>query len=288
MSRFYFAGSDDSGSEFDESNSNLPFPKPISRSAFLAQDFDPATFLASLSDRHQTLEDLRTELRDLSASLKKELVDLVNSNYQDFLSLGLTLKGGEERVEEVRVGLLGFQRDLGAVGQKVGRRREEFAASLATKRSLQKDIGLGEQLLGVEDRICALEEKLLINGNKNNESKSEEHRNKIEETSDSEDGVADFDSLDEGSGEDELQETDLYLRNCQRRVDQYLVIIATIQRIGQNHPYITAQKSRIDKIRSTLLLDLGNAMKAAKAADNSNSHKDVIMGMYEKMEERIE
>jgi len=90
MSRFYFGDSDGSGAELSDNDhdSSLPFPKPLSRSPFLAPDFDPATFLSSLSNRHQSLADLRIELRDLSEALNKELLDLVNENYQDFLSLG--------------------------------------------------------------------------------------------------------------------------------------------------------------------------------------------------------
>ncbi len=44
-----------------------------------------------MHNRHQTLEDLRSELRARSQLLTKELLDLVNSNYQDFLSLGSSL-----------------------------------------------------------------------------------------------------------------------------------------------------------------------------------------------------
>jgi hypothetical protein len=49
-------------------------------------------------------------LRSRSQLLNKELLDLVNSNYQDFLNLGNSLHGGEEKVEEVRIGLLGFRK----------------------------------------------------------------------------------------------------------------------------------------------------------------------------------
>lgn len=65
--------------------------------------------------------------------MSKELLDLVNDKYQDFLSLGNTLRGGEERIEEVRVGLLGFQRDLTSVRENVKRRREDVAALIDEK-----------------------------------------------------------------------------------------------------------------------------------------------------------
>ena len=71
---------DDSGSEFDDNDYGLPFPKPLDHSAVLERDLDPSCLFADLFDRHQTLEDLRNELRELSQTLSKELLDLVNDN----------------------------------------------------------------------------------------------------------------------------------------------------------------------------------------------------------------
>ena len=90
-----------------------------------------------LTNRHQTLEDLRSELRDLSSSLNKELLDLVNENYTDFLSLGSTLKGGEEKVEEVRVGLLGFQRDVNGIKAAVTNRKEEVRGLVGERKQFR-------------------------------------------------------------------------------------------------------------------------------------------------------
>ena len=105
MSKFYFGGG--SGDVSSDDEDNLPYPEALPRSDFLAPTFDAPTYLSTLSDRHQTLEDLRSDLRERSQGLSKELLDLVNTNYEQFLSLGSDLKGGEEKVEDVRVGLLG-------------------------------------------------------------------------------------------------------------------------------------------------------------------------------------
>ena len=43
----------------------------------------------------------------------------MNANYEDFLGLGGQLKGGEERVEEVRLGVLGFGGGEGSGGGEV-------------------------------------------------------------------------------------------------------------------------------------------------------------------------
>ncbi|KAL9623909.1 MAG: hypothetical protein Q9160_001901 [Pyrenula sp. 1 TL-2023] len=286
MSRFYFGGSDDSGSEFDESNSNLPFPKPLSRSSFLAPDFDPAGFLSSLTDRHQTLEDLRTELRDLSNSLNKELVDLINSNYRDFLSLGSTLQGGDEKVEDVRVGLLGFQRDLGSVRDKVQKRRDEIAVLLEEKRNLKQEIHLGQNILELADRIDTLEEKLMI-GAKQGVKGAE--ATKVRDDSDIASEEEAFDSLDESSGgEDDAQRDSLYLRRLERHIDLYLTIAALKTRFGPTHPFLAQQESRLTKIRSTLLMDLKTATKQARSSEGSSSQLERINRMYTKLGEQKE
>ena len=123
MSKFYFGGA--SGSVSSDDEDNLPYPEALPRSDFLAPTFSAPAYLSTLSDRHQTLEDLRTDLRERSQALSKELLDLVNTNYEQFLSLGSDLKGGEEKVEDVRVGLLGFKRGVEDVRGKVRERRGE-------------------------------------------------------------------------------------------------------------------------------------------------------------------
>src|SRR5580700_8340667 len=117
MSKFYFAGDCGSISSTDDED-NLPYPEALPRSDFLAPNFDALVYLSSLSHRHQTLEDLRSDLRERSQTLSKELLDLVNTNYEEFLSLGSDLKGGEEKVQDVRVGLLGFKRGVEDVRAK--------------------------------------------------------------------------------------------------------------------------------------------------------------------------
>jgi len=126
----------------------------------LTPDFDAAAFLSNLSTRFQTLEDLQTELRELSQSLNKELVDLVNDNYQDFLTLGRTLRGGDEKVEDIRVGLLVFQRDVAGLKVKLDTRRETVQAMLNEKRIVMTEIEKGRLLLDIAGRLEALERQL--------------------------------------------------------------------------------------------------------------------------------
>ncbi|RMZ68104.1 hypothetical protein GMOD_00004289 [Pyrenophora seminiperda CCB06] len=136
-----------SSAEDDEDNlSTLPFATPLRRSDFLVPDFSPSEYLSTLRNRHQTLEDLRAELRSRSQLLSKELLDLVNSNYQDFLNLGNSLNGGEEKVEEVRVGLLGFRKEVDGLVDVVGSREEEVKKLLGERRDVRRKIETGRRL----------------------------------------------------------------------------------------------------------------------------------------------
>jgi conserved oligomeric Golgi complex subunit 2 len=239
----------------------LPFPKPLARSAFLASDFDPTTFLSSLSNRFQTLEDLQEELRTLSQSLNKELLDLVNDKYQDFLSLGSTLSGGEEKVEEVRLGLLGFQRELSLIRSRVDSRRNDVARLLDDKRKLKQEIKLGRGLLEIAERVEDLERHLMIG-----EDTRRRPQNGIPNRSTNE---AVFDNFSEDSDdESSASEDQPHVRRLERLVEQYLVIRVLIRRHGVEHPFILALDERLHQIQITLRLDVEATLKQMQGVES--------------------
>ncbi|MCJ1335873.1 hypothetical protein MMC09_001147 [Bachmanniomyces sp. S44760] len=257
MNRFYFGGSDSSGSDLDDDN--LPYPKPLTRSSFLTADFDPINFLSSLHNRHQTLEDLRTELRTRSQELNKELLDLVNDNYQDFLSLGSSLEGGEEKVEEVRVGLLGFKREIDGINGKVEERRKEVENRLKERRRVRREVHTGRALLEVDQRLEELEERLaLVSDPTNGEYVNGQ---KDAEFSDSED-----DSEDAESGQT------VPVTRLQKRVQQYIYLKRLVDRTGPQHPFLMKQEERMMRVRQTLLLDLSSALKQTNGSDDHEKY----------------
>ena len=80
----------------------LPSYKPLSHDdPFLsAESFDVEHFLQSRS--YTSLPDLRTELRDYLATLKEELVQLINDDYEAFISLSTDLRGEGTRLERLK------------------------------------------------------------------------------------------------------------------------------------------------------------------------------------------
>ncbi|EAQ86355.1 hypothetical protein CHGG_07608 [Chaetomium globosum CBS 148.51] len=156
----------DSNSDAD-SDLPLPFPAALSRADFLAPDFDAAAYLSALhtggpASRHQTLEDLRAELRERSAAISAELLELVNANYTAFLGLGDGLKGGEDRVGDVRVALLGFRRAVEEIQGRVRERRVEVGRVNAEVAGVKTAVECGRRMLELDERVAGLERRLAI------------------------------------------------------------------------------------------------------------------------------
>jgi hypothetical protein len=203
---------------------------------------------------------LRLELRELSQGLSKQLLDLVNENYQDFLSLGDSLKGGEEKVEEVRVGLLGFQRDVSAIQAKVDARAAEMQSLLQEKKQYRVKTNVGRALLDIAERIEELEQRLMI-PDPENPSTAAAH-----ETPDEDSELEDFsnESSDDDDGDLESEEHEsaiISLKRLEHNVQKFVYIIAESEQIGQKHPFLVSQEPRLQKIKSTLLLDIDTVLK---------------------------
>ncbi|CAI6293871.1 unnamed protein product [Periconia digitata] len=287
MSNFYF-GSSSSPSVTQEDPASptsstsdldtLPYPEPLPRSAFLAPDFTPTSYLSTLHNRHQTLEDLRSELRARSQLLSRELLDLVNGNYQDFLGLGRSLQGGDEKVEEVRVGLLGLRKEVEGCRDVVGRREGEVGELVEEKVGVRRGIVLGRRLVEFDARLKALEEELLVDGGavgKNGEVE----------------GSGDEDSSEEDEDEDSEGEGDTFgvsIARLRRHSLQFRIVLQ-LEKSMADHPFVEAQAPRLIKVRNTLLLDLSSALQQAKNAGVSGQGRVVkIMNIYADMDESVE
>ncbi|KAJ9604838.1 hypothetical protein H2200_010953 [Cladophialophora chaetospira] len=258
--RFYFSSSD-TGSDLDnDDDTSLPFPKPLDRSSFLAPDFDATTFLSGLTSRFQTLEDLQIELRELSQTLNKELVDLVNDNYQDFLSLGSTLSGGEEKIEDIRVGLFAFQRDVRGVRDLVERRREEVAQLLETKKEIRRETGVGRALLEIAERLEVLEEKLDLNKQRSIEPTTKTEGEAVGGEQWSQEWLEEP-PINDSDDEYDSDEANGIPPRLKRRTEDFLILKHLIGKHSPQHPFILAQEGRIRKMQEIILSDLDVAIR---------------------------
>lgn len=263
---------DDSDSS-NSSSDNLPFPKPLARSAFLTEDFNPNDFLSTLHNRHQTLEDLRTELRTRSSDINKELLDLVNENYQDFLSLGSSLKGGDEKVEEVRFGLLSFRKEVEGLKGKVVEREDEVKGLVGEKRRIREEVQIGRRLLEVDSKIEDLEQRLML----------------VSAGLEKVNGAQDGRSESEGESDEDGDEDDVAIPRLRRHVEQYIYVTRSIEKIGGDHPFLVKQEDRVLRLKQTILLDLNTALKQA-VAEGDVSRDDLLelLDLYNQMDQAQE
>jgi hypothetical protein len=109
--RNIFSFSDDEDEDDIFISSVKPLPNnAVERSAFTATEFDPDAFLSSR--RHLGLERMKIELNTHLKSLKTELVELINRDYQDFINLSTNLKGVDKDIEDLKTPLANMESEV--------------------------------------------------------------------------------------------------------------------------------------------------------------------------------
>ncbi|KAF6828971.1 hypothetical protein CPLU01_08201 [Colletotrichum plurivorum] len=261
------AGGGNGSDDYDD-GAPLPFPAALPRSDFLAPDFHPAHYLSALPHRHQTLDDLRAELRDRSAAISAELLELVNANYTAFLSLGTELRGGDERVENVRVAMLGFRRAVEEVKARVRARGEEARGLSGELGDVRRDIEAGRKMLELDERVAALEERLALASLPGKGVPDEED---------------DWDADDSEESEDDEEEGLVASSPAKLAgfAQDFCIIEALADAIGRDVPFVVKTEARMTRCRNTILLDLGTAMKEARKAGKKGQQRVVkYLGLY--------
>ena len=247
---------DDSASS-SSSDAPLPFPSALPREDFLTPIFDPVSYLSSLPSRHQTLEDLRAELRDRSAAISAELVELVNNNYTAFLSLGSELRGGADRVEDVRVALLAYRRQVNDVRAKVDTMRGDVATATSEMALLREEIERAREMLDLEERVAVLEEDLALGEHKGGE---EDWFCNESDDDDTEGGM----SMTVGTGGGFASSAKLIslARDCKK-------IESLADDLGRDLAFVVKMEERMARCRNTILLDLETALKAVRKTNSA-------------------
>lgn len=272
MSKFYFGSG--SGELSSDDEDNLPYPEALPRSDFLAPDFNAPAYLSTLSERHQTLEDLRSDLRERSQALSKELLDLVNTNYEQFLSLGSDLKGGEEKVEDVRVGLLSFRRSIEDVREKVKERKLEVDGLLKEKTEISRKISLARNLLEVDARLEELEDRLMVASLGRTVDGSND-----DTWSESEDDQED--DVDAAAG---IGAGGTGIAKLQRLATDYRYVKNLADSVGKDHPFVVNQQPRLSQVRNTILLDLNTSLKQTSTDGEAGKTRLIrILSIYREL-----
>lgn len=204
--------------------------------------------------------------------MAKELLDLVNNEYQAFLTLGSDLQGGEEKVEEVRVGVLGFVKGVGGVKEAVVARKEVVAGLVKEREKIRNDKEFGLSLVEINTRIGELEEGLAVTSN-----------------GATEEDMSDEDSDDDEDAEEEGGQPVLGVGRLERLVHSYLSILQLIEVTDPTHPFLVKQEERLMRINNILLLDLGTSLRQAKSIGLPAKSKLLrIVSLYGAMDEAKE
>ncbi|TRX91880.1 hypothetical protein FHL15_007199 [Xylaria flabelliformis] len=256
----------------EDDDAPLPFPTALPRSDFLAPEFSAASYLSSLPHRHQTLEDLRSDLRERSAAIGSELLELVNANYASFLGLGDELQGGEDRVEDVRVGLLGFRRAVEEVRMRVRERGAEVAGLTSELGAVRGEIEMGRKMLELDDRIAALEGRLAIGSLGADSSESEDDEDE-----------------EDGDGREVVGGSSSAAKKLTQLAEDYVAVDELADEIGRDAPVVRRMEERMVRCRNTLLLDLNAALKEARKAGVPGRTKLLrLMGIYATLDAQAE
>ncbi len=80
-------------------------PVSFHRDVFNGENFRAETFLSDCRKRGIALESVLTDLKEYSSSLDNELLELINKDYQDFISLSSNLVGIDKVLSELRTPL---------------------------------------------------------------------------------------------------------------------------------------------------------------------------------------
>ncbi|EEB92639.1 hypothetical protein MPER_08821, partial [Moniliophthora perniciosa FA553] len=98
--------------------------------------------------RSKHMFDLRVELRDYLSNLKEELVQLINDDYEAFISLSTDLKGEGVRLTNLKSPLAGL--------------KQEIQEKLRKRAALREEKALIHLLLKISESVTRLETLLLI------------------------------------------------------------------------------------------------------------------------------
>ncbi|KAK2001047.1 hypothetical protein LX36DRAFT_380108 [Colletotrichum falcatum] len=269
----------------DDDDVPLPFPAALPRSDFLAPNFHPAGYLSALPHRHQTLDDLKAELRDRSAAISAELLELVNGNYTAFLSLGNELRGGDERVENVRVAMLGFRRAVEEVKAKVRTRGEEVQSLSGELSDVRRAVEVGRKMLELDERVAALEERLALAS-----LPGKPPQDKEEDDDDDDDWDTDVsDEDDDEGGDDVIGLVGSSPAKLAGFAQEFCIIEALADAIGREAQFVVKTEARMTRCRNTILLDLGTAMREARKAGRRGQARVVkYLGLYRLLDAQAE
>ncbi|KIM30529.1 hypothetical protein M408DRAFT_22024 [Serendipita vermifera MAFF 305830] len=235
----------------DDNDYQLPVLEPLSHDHALLSattpDFDVEAFLLSRS--HTSLTDLRVELRDYLALLKDELVQLINDDYEAFISLSTDLRGEGERLERIKAPFGDMRTEIQKSGAELREVEAAVQAKLDERARLREEKILLRLLFNISDSLTRLESLLLIPPPEDAQQSGTPRRPNLTE-------------------EDYDQRTRTgRAKHLARVATEFVQLLYQAEKAGeQDCVYVSENQWRIDRIKETISRDLdqlfGNAISS--------------------------
>ncbi|GME82329.1 unnamed protein product [Ambrosiozyma monospora] len=101
-----------------EDSDSLNFSTELTRESFQLNNFtDPTSFLLK-HYKFWSLDDLLQSLQSLTSEIDTELINLINSNYLNFIKLGNSIDGSFDLIQNLKVDLNGYIKSLETQNEK--------------------------------------------------------------------------------------------------------------------------------------------------------------------------
>ncbi|KAK1230452.1 hypothetical protein PQX77_006462 [Marasmius sp. AFHP31] len=225
-----------SSRDYDEDAAHdLPEYVPLSHdnSYLTAETFDVEDFLLSRS--HTSLQDLKVELRDYLSNLKEELVQLINDDYEAFISLSTDLKGEGTRLSNLKAPLVGLKQEIQTSKSELYAIQDTIQEKLKKRAALREEKALLHLLLKISESMTRLESLLLISTNENPE----------------------MDDIPALNPEGQTEERGNRAKHLSRVAAEYTQLLYHANKArGERCAFVDEIQWRIDRIQSTISSDL--------------------------------
>ncbi|CAO3569691.1 unnamed protein product [Mortierella alpina] len=218
------------------SENDFPLSMGIDRAALTAPDFDTDEFLSAR--RHLPLEELKAQLIAHMKELKTELIELINSDYADFINLSTNLNGVDRMMEELRKPLDRMKGDAIAVKSNLQSIVESLEQKLGHRAEIREKKACLQLLLNISESVSKVEGLLQISGGSASSAGSREGSESISVSKRLERVAIEYNQM------------------------QYLVSK------GANLPFVTNIDWRLVRIKETMSENLSTVLRACISPQN--------------------
>lgn len=172
----------------------------------------------------------------------------------------------------MRVGLLGFKRDVEGLKGEIEGRKLEVEGLLKERKRIRENVQVGRTLLEVDQRLEELEERLIIVSDRQIQNGDPD--------------IVATEPSDSDEDSDDRECRGMSISRLRRHTQQYSYIKRLIARVGSYHPFLVKQEERVLRVKQMVLLDLSSALKQVDTTSEEDKDRLMkILALYRDMGE---